>query len=211
MTALYGRLQTSTHPRWAKDYFNREHVVPGGALLDATQFTREDNVVVQVNNASNISVGATTIAVDALSGAIPANTMLRFSNGSIVYVTAAAASGATSLTVEAVQVAIPDNTQAVFQGSGRIVVPDGTVVGRTLTERDAGTGFGPAAAGDAVDGTGEVYITCWTVDDAGKNPQVELYRWGGGVASNFLPGFDSLNSTVKAYLYAKYQITRGAD
>lgn len=32
-------LSGPTPPRWAGDYFNREHLLPGGVVLDASQFT----------------------------------------------------------------------------------------------------------------------------------------------------------------------------
>lgn len=38
-----------THPVWAKDYLDREHVVPGGARIDPAQFTRDGAVQVSIN------------------------------------------------------------------------------------------------------------------------------------------------------------------
>jgi hypothetical protein len=210
MPANFTPITSSAHPRWAKDYRNREHVRPGGAKLDATQFPRDDSVLVKVNNASGEAVGDTTITVDALSGAVPAGATLRFSNGALVYVTAAAIATATSLTVEALQVALTDNLEAVYMGTGRVTVGDGTLVGRTYTERDAGTGFGPAADGD-VGGSGEAYLLAYTVDDATVNNDCDLYEHGSRVAENHVPGWDSLSTAQKAYIRDKYICTRAAD
>jgi hypothetical protein len=38
-----------THPAWAKDYLGREHVFPGGARVDGSQFARSNAVDVSVN------------------------------------------------------------------------------------------------------------------------------------------------------------------
>lgn len=111
-----------TPPRWAGDYFNREHLLPGGAILDAEAFTE----------------GAR--------------------------------------------------------------VPAGTVVGRKLTEST----FGPAADTDEV-----VYIVAFDVDNVSNKADVELYRHGGIVKTNFLPGYDELSATVQGILADKYELTTG--
>lgn len=60
--------------------------------------------------------GSNTIAVTALSAAIPKNTVLEFSGGAKVVVTADAAASATSLAVEAFEGADGDGIEAVAQG-----------------------------------------------------------------------------------------------
>lgn len=203
--------QTMTHPAWAKDYFSREHVVPGGARVDAAQFPRDDSVLVQIDNVAGIAIGATTMAVDALTGPIPAGIPLMFTNGARVQTSAAAATGAVAISIVAATQAIPNNTNAMYIGLGVVSVPDGTVIGRTYTERDAGTGFGPVADGDVAAGAGEAYIVCFTIDNATRNADVDLYRWGSTLDEAHLPGWAGLSANVKTYLRTKYQTMRGAD
>lgn len=71
---------------------------------------------------------------------------------------------------------------AFTEEDGRRYIPSGTLVGRTVAERDEGTGFGPYAEGDD-----EVYLVIFDVWDADRNPEVELYRHGSLVKENFLP------------------------
>jgi hypothetical protein len=85
-------------------------------------------------------------------------------------------------------------------------VPSGTAIGRTIAERDAGTGFGPAAAADD-----EIYLVAFDITDAVRNPDVELYRHNSIVKENFLPGWAGLASGVKTAIRARYTCTLGAD
>lgn len=119
-------------PRWAGDFFNREHLLPGGAQLDAAQFTADAN--------------------------------------------------------------------------GRKFVPSGTPVGRTVAERAAGAGFGPAEATDD-----DFYLTAFDVVDAAFSRDVELYRPGGIVKENFLPVFATLSQALKDKIRSLYQTTLGVN
>lgn len=123
---------TLASPVWAGDYGSRDHLIPGGAKLNAADFT---------------------------AGA-----------------------------------------------DGKKFVPSGTVVGRTIAERDASTGYGPAAATDA-----ETFIIYHDVADALHINDCTLYRPGGIVKENFLPGFGALASGVKDNVRALYRCVRGAD
>lgn len=199
--------QQFSHPAWAKDYGSREHVVAGGTKIDPIQFPRDDSVAVQLNGA--VTAGATSLTVDALAGPVPAGTILRFNNGVTVVTTALAAAAATAITVDAVPFGIPDNAQSVYLGTGTVRIPDGTVIGRTYTERDASTPFGPAADADTT--TGEVYVLYHTVDDALQNNDADIYRHGGMIDEAHFPGWSGLSATIKAYLRANYQCMRGAD
>lgn len=89
---------------------------------------------------------------------------------------------------------------------GRKGVPSGTAIGRTLAERDAGAGFGPAAATDD-----EIYLTAFDVTDAARNPDVELYRPGRVVKENYLPGWADLAAELKTAIRERYTCTLGAD
>lgn len=194
-----------TGPSWAGDFFNREHLVPGGAKLIAAEFLATDAVV--VTTTAEALATATTIAVAALSGAIPVGTILYFGAASeFARLTAAAAAGATSLTVEALPQTIESGDVATYTGSGSqlATVVSGTPVGRTFAERAAGTGFGVAAAADD-----EVYLVAFDVTNVANNNDVELYRYGGIVKENLLPNFATLIAGVLTKIRANYQTTRG--
>lgn len=87
---------------------------------------------------------------------------------------------------------------------GRKVIPSGTVLGRTYAEREAGTGFGPAADTDD-----EILIAAYDVTNAVDLTDVELYRPGSVVKENFLPDWDTLSAAVKASIRANYQTIKG--
>lgn len=124
--------QENKRPAWMADYANREHVIAGGAKLDAAQF--------------------------------------------------------------------PADAQ------GRRFVTSGTPIGRTTIERDAGAGFGPAAATDD-----EFFLLNADVVDANKNNDCDLYRHDGLVKENFLPGFATMAADIKAKIKSLYQCTIGVD
>jgi hypothetical protein len=186
------------------DYGGRDYIVPGGAKVDAPQFTPSDRVVVDVG-AAGAAQFATSVPVGALSGPIPAGTTITFNAGKKLRTTVAALTGAVTLTTEPIPLALVDADVSEYTGFGDRYIPSGTVVGRTYTERDAGTGFGPAA--DADD---EFFLVAWDVTDANHVDDVELYRPGGIVYENFLPVFSALSSTVKGKLRTLYQCTLGA-
>jgi hypothetical protein len=139
-----------------------------------------------------------------LAGPIPAGTVLSFGGTKQAQLTAAAKTGDVSLTVAAIPVALVDADVSTYQGTGKRLIPSGTVLGRTIAERDAGTGFGPAA--DADD---EVYLNFFQIDDADSISDVELYRGRGVVYENFLPVFSTLSATIKAKLRAFYTCSIG--
>lgn len=88
--------------------------------------------------------------------------------------------------------------------NGKKPVPNGTLLGRTFAERDAGTAFGLA-----VDTDDEFFIVAFDVTDALNNNDVELYRPGMLVKENFLPGWPGLSSALKAKVRAVYRTTKG--
>lgn len=110
-------------PAWAGDFMNREHLVPGGAKVDAAQFNAEDASVVTVG-AAGAAAGATSIPVDALPAAIPSGTILNFGSYAPVTVTTSgiAAAGATSIPVNALSGPIPSGTVLDFTGAGEFAV-----------------------------------------------------------------------------------------
>jgi hypothetical protein len=273
-----------TSPIWAADFLNREHLVPGGARIDPLQFNETDGVVVTVG-AAGAAIGATSIPVDALPGAIPSGTILNFGSYAPVTVTladasvsagdtsitvaalsgpipagtvldfsggtnaqlakltaaaaaaattltvapldgtiantqtalfpggtkqarltAAAAAAATSLTVDELQFALVDDDTATYAGTTGIKsIPSGTLLGRTIAERDAGTAFGPWATSDD-----EVYLLAFDVTNALTNADCELYRNFSIVKETFLPSWALWTSNMKTALRSAYRCTSGA-
>jgi hypothetical protein len=197
---------TLTPPIWAGDFLSREHLLPGGAKLLASAFLREDAVVVTLNGSA--AQGATSVTVDALSGAIPSGTVLHFNSTEFLITTSAAAAGATALAVEALPVALEDDDTATYTGVGDYAVRSGTLVGRTFAERASGTAFGPWAASDD-----EVYLVVYDVLNVTTNNDVELYRPNSLVKETFLPDWGDTavwTTGALAALRATYTTTRGA-
>lgn len=197
-----------TPAAWAADGRGAETLVPGGARVVASQFNATDAVVVTTSGSA--AADATSIPVTALSGAIPSGTLLYFGEAKeFARLTANAAAGATSLTVEALPSAIESGDTATYAGTGTKpkTIKAGTLLGRTYTERDAGTGFGPAdVAADE-----EIYLLAFDVTDAAKNPDCELYRHERLVKENMLPGWSSLTTQQKTKIRALYQCVTGRD
>jgi hypothetical protein len=192
-------------PVWAGDWLNRDSLLPGGAKLNAAEFRGPDAVLVDVG-AAGAAGGATSIPVVALSGPIPSGTLLDFGTNKFARLTANAAAGATSLTVSAIPTALVDADTAWYTGTAVDSVPSGTVVGRTIAERDAGTGFGIA-----VDTDDEIYIIAFDVTDVSDINDVELYRHHRVVKENFLPGWAGLAGALKTKVRSLYHCTRGAE
>jgi hypothetical protein len=194
-----------TSPAWAGDFLNREHLVPGGARLETALFFAPDSVVAVVGVAG-AAQGATSVPVAALSGAIPSGTVLDFGGAKFARLTAGAAAGATSLTVTALPTALVSTDTARYAGVTQKTVLSGTLLGRTVAEREAGTGFGPWATSDD-----EVYLLAFDVTDFSVNADCELYRNFGVVKENFLPGWTTLwTSNMKTALRGAYRTTSGA-
>ena len=205
MARIVDSSNQQTGAAWAGDFLDREHLMPGGAKLDASQFLATDGVTA-VTTAQALA-DATSISVSALSGPLPSGTILYFGESKeFAMLTAAAAAGATSITVQALPQTIESGDSATYAGTTGIKrVVSGTVIGRTYTERDAGTGFGPAAASDD-----EFYLVAFDVTDAAVNADVELYRPGSIVKETFVPNWSSLVSGVKSAIRSRYHCTTGA-
>lgn len=193
-------------PMWAADGLGADSLIPGGARLDASQFTAIDAVVVTVG-AAGAAQNATSVPVAALSGPVPSGTVLYFGGAKVAQTTAAAAAGATSVTVAALPTALVQNDVATYAGMGLKTIKAGTLIGRTFTERGNSVGFGPAV----VASDDEIYLLAFDVADAAKNPDCELYRPGRLVKENYLPNWANLGSTVQAKIRALYQCITGTN
>jgi hypothetical protein len=196
---------TKAAPVWTNDFLGPEHLIQGGKAL-ATAFNAPDAVVVDVG-AAGAAIGATSIPVSpALSGPIPSGTVLDFGTNKFARLTAAAAAGATSITVAAIPTALVDADKATYPGVKPKSLASGTVVGRTIAERDAGTPYGPADAADD-----EVYIVAFDVSDLNRVNDIELVRHNTVIKENFLPGWTGLTAGVQADVRAAYRCMRGVD
>lgn len=170
---------------WIGDFLDPDTaLVRAPARLDPTQFFATDSVLVTVDT-GGAAIGATSIPVTALPGALPNGTLLDFTGtGKFALLTAAAAAAATSITVQALPQAVVAGDTARYVGAGtkNKTVVSGTLVGRTRTERDANTGYGPWASGDH-----EVFLIAFDVSDVDTNPDCVLYRHNRVVKENYLP------------------------
>jgi hypothetical protein len=188
----------------------RDHNLPGGVKLDAAAFNSADAVVVTVDGAA--LANATSVDVEALSGALPAGALVPLgaaNSKKFLYLSAAAEAGATTLAVQPLATALAGGEVGYYNAPGaKRRVANGTVVGWTHAEMEAaaasGLLIGPAADADDV-----VRIILFDVPDVDKNPDAELYRQGSLVKVNFLPGWDTLSSAVKTKIRAQYETTVG--
>ena len=198
-------------PQWAADGTGAEYLMRGPFKVTAAAFPTLDAVTVKLNGAA--AAAATSLTVDALTGAVLAGTVLLFPNanpllpGAIAVVAADAAATDTAISVVALEKAIADNAEAVVNGSGKRAIRSGTVVGRTIAERDAGTGFGQPASTDD-----EIRIVAFDIVDADANNDCELYKPGSLVYENFLANiaFVAATSALLDKLRATYICTLGA-
>ena len=203
MTMNFTPMQRSA-AAWAGDFGDRNALVPGGARLNTAGFAGEGAVAVTVGVAG-AAQGATTVPVAALSGPIPAGTILPFGGAKFARLSAAAAAAATSLAVDAIPTALVSGDTASYLGTDKKNIPAGTPIGRTLAERNASVPYGPAEATDD-----EIFLSYHDVTGATGNADVELYRHGRIVKENFLPGFAALPAELQAKLRSLYTMTTGA-
>lgn len=188
-----------SRPRWAGDYLSDESLMPTPYRLDPAQFTDQAGIVVTVDvagaaqSATSIPVVAITLpnqaaqaAIAAGSVMIPAGRNLWFGGTKFAHVTADVLLGATTISVAALPTALVSGDVATFSRFGAAAVRSGTVVGRTLAERDAGTNFGPAAVGDD-----EIFIVAFDKPDLSRDSDFEAYKPHAGkvVYENFLPDY----------------------
>lgn len=192
-------------PRWAGDYLNRDHLIPGGFKLDPAAFNGFDAVVVDVG-AAGAAAAAVAVPVNALTGPIPNGTVLWFSANKFIKLNAAAAAGAVSLTTLAIPTALVDADVTTYPGAenGVKYIPSGKIVGRTIAERDAASPMGPAADTDD-----EVYLVAFDIPDVVKLDDAELYRPNSVVYENFLPDWAAISAAVKAKVRDKYICSLG--
>jgi hypothetical protein len=207
--------QQNGQPGFIADLLTREHVLPGGAKIDAALFTSADAVKVTVAT-GGAAQGATTVPVTALADAISVGTVLDFGGAKFARLTAAAAKGATSLTVTALVTALAAGDVAYYNKPDQPKrIAAGTLVGCTNAELEAaatvtngvpaGLKWGPAADADDI-----VRFVVFDITDADTNNDVDLLRPGSLVYVNFVPNWAGLSTTLKNKVRATYELTTGA-
>lgn len=201
--------ETFAKPAWQAEQLTPEKLLPGGARLVASAFARQDAVVVTLA-AGAVTAGSnkTLTTTAALTGAIPAGTILDFGSGEFAELTTGATAGATTITGVTLAADVEGGETDTYVGSGIRVVPSGTLVGRTRVERTAGTGYGPA---DVATPDDEIYLTATVVIDADINPDVTLIRHGTLIYEDQLPNWATLGSTAQAAIRSRYQCITTAD
>lgn len=211
-----------TAPQWLADWAGREHLAVFPAKLVAGAFSDAMGIQLVVG-AAGAAANATTVPIDALtfpnyfstvnlaagSVLVPSGTNLYFGGAKkFAKLTADVILGATSITVEALPTALVDNDTAVYSKYNTIMVPSGTLVGRTYAERDANTGFGPA---DVATPDDEIFLTAFDVVDLNESNDVELVRHTTRVKENYLPNYTVLSAPQLAAIRARYQSFKGTD
>lgn len=87
---------------------------------------------------------------------------------------------------------------------GRKYLADGTLVGRTFADRDAGMGLKPVNAAN-VASFEQFFLTAFPISDVSESNFAELYLPGNVVYEERLPGWADLPATVKAKVRALFQ------
>ena len=187
-----------TPPAWAGDGLNNKTILPGGVKLDASQFTSAELTVNAI-----AAVDATSVVLSSgLTREINVGQVIDFGAKKFARLTVAAPVGATTLTVSPLVTALAVGDVGNF--SGLKFIPSGTLIGRTLAERDAGTAFGPGATTDD-----ELFLLAYDVPDAIQNPFGAAYRQTCLVFENYLPGWSSLSAGLKTAIRSRYQCMLG--
>lgn len=212
-------------PGWIAGMLDEDALVNYPAKLNIAGFTNQFGIVVQLT--ANAAAAATSIAVVAMAPLlnspvplislgrilIPAGTVLDFGGAKFARLSADAKQGDTTLSVDALPTALVSGDVAYWNWNGRLYVQSGIPLGRTLAERDAGTGFGILdPAGDQ-----EYGILMFNLTDARNDNDIELLapneffpiyeNWLPNYATSLRPG--GTDSATMTFLRAHYQCIVG--
>lgn len=205
--------QQSGAPSFIADLLTREHVLAGGAKINAAAFNSADAVRVEVT--ANAAADAVALSVVALDGPIPDNALLDFGGKKVARLNGAVEAGEDTLVVDALGVAIADGDVAYYNKPGapkRIV--SGTLVGCTFAELEAaavvtdgvpaGLLWGPAADADDI-----VHFVVYDNEDVDANNDIDLLRRGTAIFVNHIPNWADFSAALKAKVRAAYEVTVG--
>lgn len=201
-------------PNWLGQQYDADILIPGGGQVTASLFPGLD--AIRVASPAGAAAAATSIPITALTlsadgsplavgqVAIPTGSLVDFGGAKLAVTTAPVLRGATAIAVRALPTAIAANDIGNYMGVGKRTVPSGTLVGRTLAERDAGGRFEPWAAGDE-----EVFLTLWDAD-LSMGEEVALLRPNTLIKENYIPGFAAMSAPMKAAIRGRYQCIVGS-
>jgi len=97
-----------------------------------------------------------------------------------------------------------DPSQFSENSNGYKYLESGTLLGRTTTEANNGTGFGPAADTDD-----EYYLAAHDVQYITETPEVAAVRPDTLIRADQLPNWGSLSSALKTVIKDKYEVLPG--
>jgi hypothetical protein len=201
-------------PNWFGEMYDEKALIPGGALVTVAQFPASDAVRVTANAAAAAATSIPLTAPLLLQAdgsplavgqiAIPAGALIDFGGAKVAITTANALRGATAIAVRALPTAITVNDAGLYSGVAKRNVPSGTLVGRTLAERDAGGRLEPWTAGDE-----DFYLVMWEAS-LELSDEVALVRPGTIIKENWLPGWATMSAPMRAAIRGRYQCIVGA-
>lgn len=212
-------------PGWIAGALDEDALVNYPAKLNITGLVNQFGIVVKLT--ANAAAAATSVTVQAMAPLlnspvplisigrilIPTGTVIDFGGAKFMRLAADAHQGDTTLTVDALPTAMVSGDTAYWNWSNRLYVQSGTPLGRTLAERDAGTGFG------ILDPTNdqEYGILMFNMTDARNDNDIELLapnqffpiyeNWLPNYATSLRPG--GTDSATMTWLRAHYQCIVG--
>lgn len=204
MTQVSYSTQSFALPGWAAEELRPERLMPGGSRLVASQFPAEDAQTITLAAGAVTAGSAKTLTLTtALTADIPAGIILDFGSGEFATLVNGATKGATTITGVTLAADLEGGESVSWAGvSARKPVDSGILVGRTFTERTAGTGFGVA---DVATPDDELYLIAFGAADAAINPDVTLLRHDTLIYEDKLPNWASLATNVKTAIRARYR------
>lgn len=199
---------SSSPPVWMGDYSSRESIMPVPVKVNAAAFLAEDGAVAVVAAAGAAANAVLIPLKTALKNKIPSGTTLPFGGKKFATLTADAPAAATSLAVSAIPTALVEDDTAIYKGIGKKRIPSGTLIGRTIAERDSGAAWGPA---DVTTPDDEIYLTARDIADADKDNDTELYRHNRTVKENYLSGWADRPTAEKTKIRTLYACIKGVN
>lgn len=188
---------------FAAEQFTPEKLVPGGSRLVASAFPLPDAQTLTLAAGAVVAGAAKTLTLTAaLKADIPAGYTLDFGAGELFTLSAKGVKGATEI-VGTLAADVEGGESATYAGISAVrPVEAGLLVGRTYTERDAGTGYGLA---DVATPDDEIFLIAFPLQDANINPDATLLRHGTLIYEDKLPNWATLTTQQKTAIRARYQ------
>lgn len=195
-------------PNWLAQSLEPRDLIPGGAKISPAGVPAVDAVTVTVA-AAGAAAGAASIPLATPlkeNEVIPIGTIMPFGANRFATVTTEAKTGATAIAVEPLRDALAAGDTGRYLGAGAVRIESGTLVGRTLAERDAANPLRVATAAN-VGAMEEVYLVAFEIRDARYDTDVTLVRHGHLIKENWLPQRDI--PAIVARVRTLYQTVAG--